>query len=203
MPLNLAHQSDGDFNPFAKYNAKAGRFFVRPENATEDIEIINPIWAFDMANIKTGWIFYAEGAGPEKVWDPSLAQAAAMPAKKFKRGFEVLIFGNANIPGTDQKIGLREWSSTANVVLKAVDKMYAAYEQGAPANPDCIPIYGCEGVRGEDSKFGTNYEPLFILKAWRPRKSIPAFDEYLAAAKPAPGPKNSENPGDFADEIPF
>ena len=47
-----------------------------------------------MANIKIGWIFYAEGTGPEKIWDPSPTQMAPKPndARKFKRGFLRLLF---------------------------------------------------------------------------------------------------------------
>ena len=32
MPLNLS-VSDGDFTPYLKYNAKAGRFYAKPEAA--------------------------------------------------------------------------------------------------------------------------------------------------------------------------
>src|SRR5262245_65033316 len=32
MPLNLS-VGDGDFTPYLKYNAKAGRFYVKPEGA--------------------------------------------------------------------------------------------------------------------------------------------------------------------------
>jgi hypothetical protein len=56
MPLNLT-TSEGEFTPYIKYNAKAGRFYVRPDGGTEDVEISNPVLAFDMANIKTGWIY--------------------------------------------------------------------------------------------------------------------------------------------------
>ena len=46
MPLNLS-VGDGDFTPYIKYNAKAGRWYVKPEGATEEVEIVNPALAFD------------------------------------------------------------------------------------------------------------------------------------------------------------
>ena len=77
-----------------------------------------------MLGIKTGWFNYTEGQGPEKVWDPSREQMAPKPPgpKKFRRGFEVMTFSNTIIPGTKppQKIGLREFSSTASNVIAAI-----------------------------------------------------------------------------------
>ena len=103
MPLNLS-VNEGDFTPYLKYNAKAGRFYVKAEGATEEAEILNPLLAFDMAHIRTGWLFYQEGTGPQKVWDPSRDQMAPRPPgpQKWKRGFEVLVYGNAKIPGSNQ-----------------------------------------------------------------------------------------------------
>jgi hypothetical protein len=199
MPLNLS-VGDGDFTPFMKYNAKAGRFYVRPEGATEEVEIVNPVLAFDMANIKTGWLFYSEGSGPEKIWDPSLTQAAPKPndARKFKRGFEVMVYGNGIIPRTNQKLGLRELSSTAANVITAILRMYADYEASVAANPGAVPIFACEGVKPINGAYGVNYEPLFTLKGWVPRSRIPEFDEHAAVPK-APPRHDERNPPPIDD----
>ena len=53
MSLNLS--TGGDFSPFLKYNAKAGRWFVRGENGT-DVEIEHPRFAIDLENIRQGWL---------------------------------------------------------------------------------------------------------------------------------------------------
>lgn len=180
MPLNLS-VNDGDFTPYLKYNAKAGRFYAKADGGTEEVEIVNPVLAFDMANIKTGWLFYSEGAGPEKVWDPAPDQAAPKPRdpRKFKRGFEVMVYGNGIIPNTQQKLGLREMSSTAANVIGAILRMYADYEDGLKANAGCIPIFACRGVKPINGAYGTNYEPQFALEGWVPRGRIPAFDEHV------------------------
>ena len=220
MPLNLS-TNDGEFTPYLKYNAKAGRFYVRPQGATQDVEVANPRLAVDMAHIKTGWIFYPEGGAPEKVWDASPDKAAPRPAgpKKFKRGFEALVFGGDNIPGVG-KLGLREFGSTASCVIAAILKMHAAYEAGAAVNPGKVPFYACKSVIPIQGAYGTNYEPDFALTGWVDRAKIPEFDEYTAQAgdaretdpfpSDAPPPASEADYGrgggraaDLDDEIPF
>ena len=213
MPLNLS-VGDGDFTPFLKYNAKAGRFYARADGVDGEVEIVNPVLAFDMANIKTGWLFYSDGAGPEKIWDPSLAQEAPKPndARKFKRGFEVMVYGTDIIPGTRQRLGLREFSSTAINTIGPIKHMYAEYENGTAANPGCVPVFACKGVKSIAGAYGTNYEPLFVLKQWVPRAKLPAFDEHVAAmpVKIISKPQHYADPDpmppldrDDAGDIPF
>lgn len=210
MPLNLT-VNDGDITPYLKYNAKAGRFYVRPEGGTQDQEIINPRLVFDMANIKTGWIFYQEGAGPEKVWDPSPATMAARPSgpRKFKRGFEVMVYGNDQIAGLGP-LGLREFSSTATNVITSILRMYNEYEMAAHANPGAIPFYACTGVLPVSGAYGTNYEPQFALKAWVLRTKIPALAAHADNAPTMPDmpdagrfPPPVESAAAFDDSIPF
>lgn len=179
MPLNLS-VGEGEYTPYIKYNAKAGRFYVKPEGMTEEVEIVDPLLAFDMAHIKTGWIYYPEGSGPEKVWDPSQTQMAPKPPgpKKFKRGFEVMVFGHAVIPRTNGvKLGLREFSSTAGNVISVIINMYNEYEANVAKYPGHVPVYGCEGVKPINGAYGVNYEPQFVLKTWVERTKIPQFDE--------------------------
>lgn len=177
MPINLS-VSDGEFTPYLKYNAKAGRFYVRPQGATVDEEVDRPRLLFDMAHVKTGWLYYAEGAGPEKVWDPTPQQMAPRPAgpRKFKRGFEVMVFGADDLPQIG-KLGLREFSSTAGNVIGSFLRMYGEYERGMAANPNKIPFYKCTRVIPVQGAYGTNYEPEFQLIGWVERAKCPAFDE--------------------------
>lgn len=217
MPLNLS-VGDGEFTPYLKYNAKAGRFYVKPEGATEEVEITNPFLAIDMANIKTGWLYYAEGAGPEKVWDPTTTKAAPRPngPQKWKRGFEVMVYGNAIVPGTQKKLGLREFSSTAGNVIAAILRMYAEYEDGLTRHPGMVPAYTCKGVKPINGAYGVNYEPLFTLSQWVDRSKIPDFDLHATPAKsngfadPDPPPHDNfgREPGratpiDLDDQVPF
>jgi hypothetical protein len=188
MPLNLG--GDNDFVPYLKYNAKAGRFYVRV--GSEDQEVVNPRLAVDMANIRTGWIYYPEGMGPEKVWDTNLADPAPRPPgpKKFKRGFEVMVFGADNLPGIGV-LGLREWSSNAANANNAIAKMYEAYEAGVLANGNKVPFFVCTGVTAINGAFGTNYEPRFELKGWVEREKVSAFDDYLEKSAVKETPKTN------------
>lgn len=179
MPLNLTI-NDGDFVPYLKYNAKAGRFYAKAEGGSGEVEIINPLLAFDMSRIKTGWLFYSEGSGPEKVWDASPEVASPRPAgpRKFKRGFEVMVIGNAKIPGTQERLGLREFSSTATNVITSMLRMFAEYEAGLAANRGKVPVYACTGVVPITGSYGVNYEPTFALKQWVERARVPEFDTH-------------------------
>lgn len=202
MPLNLS-TSDGEFTPYLKYNAKAGRFYVRPQSAAQDVEVEKPRLLFDMEHVKTGWLYYSEGAGPEKVWDPSLSQMAPRPAgpRKFKRGFEVLVFGNDPIHGVGT-LGLREFSSTANNVITSFNEMYAEYEAGVKANPGKVPFFGCAAVIPVSGVYGINYEPKFRLLAWVDRAKCPAFDEAMQSVSPpaSNGHANGQSNGGGYDD---
>ncbi len=209
MPLNLS-VNDGDFVPYLKYNAKAGRFYAKPEGG-EEVEITNPALAFDMANIRTGWLYYAEGSGPEKVWDPSPDMAAPKPAgpKKFKRGFEVMVIGNALIPGTQVPLGLREFSSTASNVITSILRMHAEYEAGLSENVGKIPVYVCKNVKPITGSYGVNYEPLFTLTQWVDRARVPEFEQHQPEQK-KPDPISTAPQrvvrvvgGSLNDDIPF
>jgi hypothetical protein len=186
MPLNLTI-NDGDFVPYLKYNAKAGRFYAKAEGGQGEVEILNPMLAFDMSRIKTGWLFYSEGSGPEKVWDASPEIAAPRPAgpRKFKRGFEVMVVGNGKIPGTQERLGLREFSSTATNVITSMLRMYAEYEAGLAANRGKVPVYACTGVVPITGSYGVNYEPTFVLRQWVERSRVPEFDTHASGTQAA------------------
>jgi hypothetical protein len=213
MPLNLS-VGDGEFVPFIKYNAKAGRFYVKGADGGPEIEVEKPRLVFDMANIRTGWIYYAEGAGPEKVWDPSQTEAAPRPngPQKWKRGFEVMVVGADNIPGVG-KLGAREFSSTAGNVITSILQMHAEYEAGMKANANKVPFYVCTGVRPISGHYGTNYEPLFRLHSWIDRSKVPALDEPASDDRvpdvrfededPAPPPPTGRRTDMHDEDIPF
>jgi hypothetical protein len=154
MPLPLS-TSDGDFTPFIKYNTKAGRWYIRDEEGS-DVEVINPKLIFDFDNIKTGWLFFEEGLGPEKIWDPK-GDVAPKPSgpKKWRRGFEVTVYGTDKAFG--KVIGEREFSSTATNCIAAIIDMYKVYEDEKEANAGRLPYFQCTGVKPMQSKHGTNY----------------------------------------------
>lgn len=189
MPLNLTPNEGGEFVPYIKYNSKAGRWFAKPKEGTE-VEIVNPRLAFDLANAKTGWIMFTEGMGPISVWDVG-NEMAVRPEGRYKRGFHVMVFGGDSLPGVGP-LGLREFSSTANVVITSILAMHAQYEAEMGQHPNQIPVFQCLGVTPITGVHGTNFEPRFQLTSWVERGRVPAFDEELRkapvqSADPFPG----------------
>lgn len=190
MPLNLTPNEGGEFVPYIKYNSKAGRWYAKPKEGRE-VEVVNPRLAYDFAHIKTGWIMFSEGMGPISVWDKA-DDMAVKPEGKYKRGFHVMVFGADSLPGLGP-LGLREFTSTANVVITPILTMYNQYEAEMAQHPNQIPVFQCLGVTPVTGANGTNFEPGFQLTAWVDRNRVPAFDEELRkvpaqAADPFPPP---------------
>ena len=73
--MNLNIGGSGTVKPYAKYNAKADKWFVRGPDG-EDVEIARPNFVIDFDNIATGWLCFREGQAPERVMDQSLERAA-------------------------------------------------------------------------------------------------------------------------------
>lgn len=186
MPLNIA---TAEFTPFLKYDAKSGRFKVKADAQDQPwVEIRDFTLAFDMANIRTGWIHYPQDGPPHKVWSASVtSDVGPRPGPEYKLGFEVPVFGNLKIPNTNTPMGLRTWSSNAFVTVGAINDMYAAYEKDAPANPGKVPLYAFQGVKEITMTFVDNhgiprdvtvYKPIFGLQGWIDRNRVAALDDY-------------------------
>jgi len=177
---------DGNFTPFLKYNAKAGRWYTKEDKQDgQEFEVTNMTAMFDLENIKTGWFLFAAGVAPSKTFDPSLAQAAAKPGDGFKRGFEVLAFSEKNLQG------LREFSSTAGAVIEAMNSLYDAWEAGKGANPGKVPVVKCASVSPITNKHGTNYAPKLEIVSWTDR---PKEMSGTVAAAPSPAPAPAPAP---------
>jgi hypothetical protein len=171
---------DGDFSVYVKYNAKAGRFYTKKdEKDAPEFEVTDFTVVFDMDSLKTGWFLFAAGVAPAKTFDPSLVEAAPKPGEGFKRGFELNVFSPKNL------LGLREFSSTAGVVIESMNALYDAWMAGKASNSGKLPVVKCVGVHPITNKHGTNYQPQFEIVNWVDR---PAELGAAPAAKPAPAP---------------
>jgi hypothetical protein len=161
MPLNLEARSSEDFIAYLKFNGKAGRWYTRADTG-EDREILQLTAIFDLANIKTGWILFAEGQAPDISWD-SNGKIPEPPSPKHKRGFAVNVFSPKLIGG------LREFSSTSNGAIIAIKQLYDTYEKQYDSAKRLVPVVTCESVEAVKSKYGTNYQPVFKITKWVPR----------------------------------
>jgi hypothetical protein len=190
MPLNLNPKSNADFIPYLKFNAKSGRWYTRNGDG-EEVEVKNPTCVYDLSNIKTGWIKFAEGMPPDCVWDAN-GSTPPRPSEKHKRGFAVNVLSPKNI------YGLRELSSTSNGMCGAMVKLYAEWEKTPEAKQGKLPVVQCPSVVANKSKYGINYDPVLHI--------INQVDRPAAFPNPEPAKTPNKAPApfdlDLDDEIP-
>lgn len=178
MGFMSAPVAAGEFTTYLKYDARAGRFYTKPDGGGDLYEVDNMTAAMDLENIRTGWFHYMEGQAPTKVFDPSLSEAAPRPNPEAKRGFEVLLFSEKNIGG------LREFSSTAAVVINAMNDLYDQWTAAKDANPGKVPVVRSEGVSAVKASKSTNYAPALKIVAWADRPA--EFSNEAGTAAPVP-----------------
>jgi len=182
----------GEFKVFVSYNAKAGRWYTKEDKAeAEQFEVANMTAIFDMENLRTGWFLFAPGVAPIKNFDPSLSEAAPKPGEGFKRGFELDVFSDKNL------LGVREFSSTAGIVIESMNDLYDDWFANKDANAGKLPVVKCVGVTPVTNKHGTNYRPQLEIVSWAAR---PAELGETAAAEPAakPAAKAAKQPAPAA-----
>lgn len=187
----------GDFTVYIKYNAKAGRWYTKEDKPeAEEYEVTNMTAVFDMDNLKTGWFLFAPGTAPVKQMDPSLSEASASPGEGFKRGFEIHVYSDKNLGG------VREFASTAGVVIDAMNDLHTDWEAQRVSNPGKLPVVKCAGVAAVVGKHGTNYRPQLEIVSWtdRPADLSGSPAPKQEAPKPAPQPAAKQPEPASADD---
>lgn len=189
---NPSSGGEGNFKVYVKYNAKAGRWYTKKdEKDAPEFEVQNLTAIFDMDNLRTGWFLFAAGVAPSKTFDPSLSEAAPKPGNDFKRGFELDLFSEKNL------LGVREFSSTAGVVIEAMNALHDQWLAGKDANPGKLPVVKCVGVHPVVGSHGTNYQPQFEIVSWADRPAEMAGTPATSApatATPASAPAQHTPP---------
>ena len=154
MGLNIV-SSGGNFDPWVKYNAKAGKWLFK--DGDEEVEVMDPSFVADFSNIKTGWFLFMEGQAPDKVYDIDLNTLAPKPSDAHKRGFELRLFSKASFKG------VVEMCSSSMHVCNAINALYDQYEAD---NAGKLPVIKANGVTPSKDKFGTNYKPNLSIEKW-------------------------------------
>lgn len=188
MGLGLPTAGDGgDFITYCKYNAKAGRFYTKPDGGGDEYEVPQVTAIFDFENIKTGAFLFLPGAAPVKHFDSSVGAQDAEPLEKGKRGFEILLYAEQSWQG------VREFMSTAGVVNEVMNALYDQWENAPERGQGLLPVVTCEGVTAVESKHGTNYQPNFSITGWTQRPAGFSTDEQTQPQAPAaPAPQAQE-----------
>lgn len=165
-----------DFKVFISFNAKAGRWYTKRDGQDEpQFEVTDMTAVFDMPGLQTGWFKFAANVAPEKVMDPSFSEAASNPGQDFKRGFQLDLYSEKNL------LGLREFSSTAGIVIEAMNSLYDLWLVAPETATGKLPVVRCVGVQPVTNKHGTNYQPKFEIVGWTDRP-----DAFGDAGLPAP-----------------
>jgi hypothetical protein len=180
----------GEFTPWVKYNAKAGRWYVKGDNA--DVEVHNPVFVADFANIKTGWFYFSSGQAPERIMDPSLSQRADKPNRTFtdkndkvqdcfKRGFALNLFSKAHFGG------VVELASTSGAMAEPINALFTQYEAAPESKQGLLPVVAFKQANPVTGKHGTNYSPVFVIEKWVARPAeLTGASAPVAANQSAP-----------------
>jgi hypothetical protein len=156
--LNIVSKSEGNYDPYVKYNAKAGRWYVKGDNG--EVEVQNPVFVPDFANIKTGWLYFAEGQAPSKVFDAQVGLAAEKPSPNHKRGFQLRLFSKNSFGG------VVELASSSMHLCASIQELYEAYDAAAESKAGKLPVVKFTGSTPMKDKMGTNYKPNFVIEKW-------------------------------------
>lgn len=188
-----------DFKVYVAFNAKAGRWYTKEDKPDAELfEVKDMTAVFDFASLRTGWFLFAPGVAPVKQINPTLNAATARPGDGFKSGFQVNLFSGKNL------LGVREFASTAGVVIDSMNELYDRYCEAPECKDGKLPVVKCVDVKPIAGAHGTNYSPVFQIVSWveRPPElaEVPAAqsqrDDGAYAREAAPA-------GSFADDIPF
>ena len=180
MPLHL---SSSELTPIIKYNAKAGRWYKRGQDASGnwlDFEVPNLVAVFDLANIRTGWLLFNTTSPPIFVQDADLATPGASPGDGYKRGFRLTMFSEKLLDGA------REMMANSGVTNSAINALYSDFEN-APERAQGVPVVAVQNPLPVTGQHGTNYQPVFKIIKWiaPPPAMTAALAPAPAAAPPA------------------
>jgi hypothetical protein len=191
--------SSEDFKVYVAFNAKAGRWYTKEDKPDAELfEVKDMTAVFDFGSLKTGWFLFAPGVAPVKQINPTLAANTPRPGDGFKQGFQLNLFSNKNL------LGVREFASTAGVVIDSMNNLYDEYAAAPERKEGKLPVVKCVDVKPVTGSHGTNYSPVFQIAGWVERppelvetaKPQPDAGAYAREAAPAYG-------ADLDDDVPF
>jgi hypothetical protein len=189
LGLNQYHASgDANFAPRVGYNAKSRAFtkVEREQDSTgawgkQEVELEKPTFAADFGTLNVGWAYFpptGSGLRPSIIMVPFGSPMPAKPDDLHKAGFRLMI-RNPKELGPEP----REFVSTAGVTVAGIEELWTKYAAAPEAAAGKIPVVQLASTRPVQSKFGTNYLPVFEIKEWVDRNL--AFGERTVAAPAA------------------
>jgi hypothetical protein len=227
MAFGMQAPIANDFADIFKYDARAGRGFridYNPdtrEKTPVDITSPPPSFAIDFGSLEVGYGHFLP-TGPDLRVVPEGQSLPPQPTDKDDKGrtmfrpvFRVKLYGKV-------LNGLREWASSANVVMESVDDLYNKFRVAPEAQSGKIPIVQLTKTIpmtiGKGQRATTVYAPCFAIVGWTDRvaamgeRTVPVPKMQIASAQqvvqmvatvPTMPPPNGNGSGLIDDEIPF
>jgi hypothetical protein len=198
MGLGLS-MGDGTFTPYAKFDARAGRWFTK--GADGDIDITDGFTAvFDFEQIEVGWMMFASGVAPSYVvQDISLGVPARPQGDQWKQGFKM----NVALPMAIAGGGARELSSTAKALIGVIDRLHTEYSEAPEKSQGKLPVLKMNGTTVVETKgpqgVTRNYSPNLSIVSWVDR---PASLVKKSSALVQPQPVQTTPPATGSTPVP-
>ena len=179
----------GSFDPFVKFDARAGRWFRKGKTELSEPDTIDItegfVAMFDLSAIEVGWILFAAGAGPVYMTQPVEKGLPPKPGDgDFKQGFKMRIVLPDHLGG-----GVHEVASTAKALIGAIDTMHTAYLAAPEAKANKLPIYKMTGTLVIESK-----GPQGVTRNYAPKLELVGWDERPASLAAAKAKANGQPP---------
>lgn len=193
MGLGLSTSSGGDFKPYAKFDARAGRWFRKGDGG--DVDITDNFAAvFDLEQIEVGWMTFAAGSAPVYV---TQGIDRGLPAKpeglNWKQGFRVDIALSSAAGG-----GAYEVSSTAKALINVIDRIHTEYQSAPEAKEGKLPVLKMTGTTVVETKgpqgVTRNYAPNLSIAAWVDRPATLSKKAQAAVSAPPAPPATGSTP---------
>lgn len=187
MEMGLGLQmGDGNFTPYVKFDARAGRWFTK--SATGDIDITDGFTAvFDFDQIEIGWMIFASGVAPAYVTQDISLGLPAKPQGDWKQGFKM----NIALPSSIAGGGARELSSTAKAMIGVIDRLHTEFSEAPERAAGKLPVLKMSGTTVVETKgpqgVTRNYSPNLSIVSWVDRPAtLPKKGTAAPASAPAP-----------------
>lgn len=195
MALGIGGSGDGNFAPYCKYDARAGRWYRKTDQG--EVDCTDSFTAvFDLANIETGWLAFAAGAAPSIITAKIGEVMPAKPADNYKQGFKMHVVFDGG--------AVHELASTARSLIGSIDRLHDEYNASSEAGQGKLPVVKMTGTTVVETKVpggGTtkNFAPNLQVVAWVDR---PASLDDASASEPAPASPPATPPSTGSTPVP-
>lgn len=156
--MSLYDAPSGDFTPYVKYNAKAGRWYIKKDDV--ETEVVDPVFVADLANARKAWMWFMEGQAPNIEFFPSLDAQIERPSENHKQGISVNLFSEKSFGGV-----VKLESNSINT-CSAIGELYQKYMDAPESKEGKLPVVKVMGAEPVKGNYGTNYKPKFSIEKW-------------------------------------